>query len=98
MTLLAVLGQLTGLLHGLGLVHGVAADVAHSHLGLLAQLGDFLGQLLAALLGGSREVQADGLAVVDGVDAHVAGHDGLADGTQQGAVPGGPISSISASS
>ena len=87
--LLGVLGQLTGLLHGLGLVHSIAADIAHSHLGLLAQLGNFLCQLLAALLGGSREVQADGGAVINGGDAHIAGHDGLADGAQQGAVPGG---------
>ena len=44
--LLGVLGQLAGLLHGLGLIHGIAAHIAHSHLGILAQLGDFLCQKL----------------------------------------------------
>ena len=28
-------------------------------------------------------VQADGRAVINGSDAHIAGHDGLADGAQQ---------------
>ena len=40
--LLAVLGQLAGLLHGLSLIHSIAAHVAHSNLGVFAQLGDFL--------------------------------------------------------
>ena len=53
--LLVVLGQLTGLLHGLELIHGIAADVTDGDLGLLALLLDLLGQLLAALLGGWRE-------------------------------------------
>ncbi len=44
--LLVVLGQLAGLLHGLGLIHSVAADVAHGDLGLLAQLGTSLASCL----------------------------------------------------
>ena len=36
--LLVVLGKLAGLLHCLELVHGVAADVAHGSLGVLALL------------------------------------------------------------
>ena len=87
--LLAVLGQLAGLLHCLGLVHCLAADVAHGDLCILTQLGDLLGQLLAALLGGSREVQTDGLAVINGVDADVAGLDRLGDGLEHRAVPRG---------
>ena len=66
-----------------------SVDVAHGDLCILTQLGDLLGQLLAALLGGSGEVQPDGGAVIDGGDAHITCHDGLADGAQQGAVPRG---------
>ena len=46
--LLVVLGDLAGLLHGLELIHGVAADVTDGDLGLLALFLDLLGQLLAA--------------------------------------------------
>ena len=65
--LLVVLGDLAGLLHGLELIHGVTADVAHGGLGFLALLLDVLGQLLAAFLGRGREHQADNLAVIDGL-------------------------------
>ena len=86
--LLVVLGQLTGLLHGLELIHGVAADVTDGDLGLLALLLDLLGQLLAALLGGCGKDQADDLAVIDGVNADVAGLEGLGDGLEHLTVPG----------
>ena len=70
------LGQLTGLLHGLGLIHGVTADVADGDLCLLAHLGDFLGQLLAALLQRGKSSKTFSLVGSDGgsrlgISAHV---------------------------
>ena len=75
--LLVILGQLTGLLHGLELIHGIAADVTDGDLGLLALLLDFLGQLLAALLGGCGKDQADDLAVMDSTAATLCRDNGL---------------------
>src|SRR5690606_35473912 len=55
-----VLGDLLFLQQVVDLLVGVAADVAHGDLGVLALAGDDLAQLAAELLGEREEVQVDG--------------------------------------
>ena len=85
---LVVLGDLRVLLELLDIVHGVAADIADGHLGVLAVLAHLLGQFLTAFLRELGEDQSDDSAVVLGVNAQIGGLDGLFDLLQKAAVPG----------
>ncbi len=60
-------------------VVGVAADVADGDLGLVALLVDDFDEVLAALLGQRGDDDAQGDAVIGGVEAEVALLDGLLD-------------------
>src|SRR5690606_23418611 len=84
-----VLGDLLFLQQVLDLLVGVAADVAHGDLGVLALAGDDLGQLAAALLGQRGEVQADGGAGGVRGQAQVRTQDGLLDRADHALVPRG---------
>mgnify|MGYP003295068779 CR=1 FL=1 len=87
--LIVILGDLGVLLHLLELLDRVAADVADGDLAALGILVDLLDELLAALLGELREVQADRLTVVLRVDAEVRLLNGALDEFEGAAVPRG---------
>ena len=86
--MLLVLGDEGILLELLDLLDGVAADGAHGDLRVLGFLLDLLGQILAALGVQLGEDQADDLAVIVGIQAQIAGLDGLFDGLEHVPFPG----------
>src|SRR5207237_1570182 len=70
------------------LVLGVMAERADLHPALLHLLVELLHQVLAALLGQCRDVEADERAVVVGGEPKVAADDRLLDGLEEALVPG----------
>src|SRR5262249_50621669 len=81
-----VLGHGLGLLLGLDMLVGVAADVAARHLGILGQFLDLLRQLGPLLAGHGRDLEADHLAIIVRGQAQVAVPDRLLDVLEGGRV------------
>ena len=67
---------------------GVAAGVTHADLAFFGHLRGAFGELEAAFTGEGRDRAAHEVALRDGVDAEVGGHDGLADVVHDGLVEG----------
>ena len=75
-------------------IHRVAADGADGDLALFDLLAHLLAQLLAALLVQLRHHQADDLAVVGRIDAHVGLLDGLFDRGRSSSASQGAMTSM----
>src|SRR5438132_6554566 len=87
-TALFVLADLLVLEELLGVLVGVAADVAHRHLAVLAFVADDLGELLAALFGERGHRHAQQVALRRRVEPEVGLADGLLDLRAHALFPG----------